>query len=238
MNDALALQRICKRYGRRLAVDEATFSIFGGDILGLVGPNGAGKTTLLRIAAGLIVPTSGVVAPAFPTVPGSVGYFGGERTVPPQVAVRRWRSLWNLDPCDQQPRDHPPSSDRPRGGWHSTEHTGSLGTLSRGQRQRLGLEATLASNTMRLLLLDEPWEGLDPDASRWLSRELILKREAGVAVVVSSHRIHDLAQVSDRCRFMVGGRVVPDALVSDEGSLAESRAGRIFAALDQARRCR
>lgn len=222
MSGVLELRRVGKRYGRRIAVESASVVMDAGEILGLVGPNGAGKTTVLRMAAGLVRPSSGEIVAAFAMHPGTVGYFGGERTLPPDIRVRQWRSLWNLGGGEACATRLEPSA--------------RLGTLSRGTRQQLGLECALASGSLRLLLLDEPWEGLDPDASRWLSDALRRKREAGVAIVVSSHRIHDLAVVSDRCRFMVGGRILPGSLAADVALSCGERASRIFDALDQARR--
>jgi ABC-2 type transport system ATP-binding protein len=77
--------------------------------------------------------------------------------------------------------------------------------LSRGSRQAIGLKALLARPESRLIVLDEPWEGLDPDFSRWLSETLREKRAAGVAVVLSSHRLHDLAGLCDRYCFLING---------------------------------
>ncbi|HUK36544.1 MAG TPA: hypothetical protein VLV86_21660, partial [Vicinamibacterales bacterium] len=151
-------------------------------------PNGAGKTTLLRIAARLVREHSGAVD--VPASDGATRYFAGERTLPADVRVARWRRLWTLD-VD-------PHAGRKR-----------IGTLSRGMRQRLGLETALARpKTASLLLLDEPWEGLDPDASTWLSNQLTEARAAGASAIVSSHRIHDLAAICDRCVFMSLGRIV------------------------------
>jgi ABC-type multidrug transport system ATPase subunit len=210
------LRRVSKRYGRHIVLQDITLALSGGEILGLAGPNGAGKTTLLRIVAGLVGPTSGEVVSSFVRRPGAVKYFAGEQTLPADVSARRWQHLWRA-PCV----------------WPET--TRRLGILSRGTRQRIGLEAMLAPGGVSLLLLDEPWEGLDPDASRWLSDELNLKREAGAAVVVSSHRIHDLASVCDRCAFLVGGRLEPSAIISTGAVDPGDRAVRLFRAFDDAR---
>jgi ABC-type multidrug transport system ATPase subunit len=189
MSASCALVGVSRRYGSHWAVRDVTLTASPGEIVGLVGPNGAGKTTLLRIAARLINEHSGAV-----DVPlcddGRVRYFAGERTLPPDVRVRRWRRLWTLDADTGAGRKR-------------------IGTLSRGMRQRLGLETVLAHPaSAALVLLDEPWEGLDPDAAAWLSRELTTMRALGVATIVSSHRIHDLAAICDRCVFMNRGRVV------------------------------
>ncbi len=79
-------------------------------------------------------------------------------------------------------------------------------TLSRGARQLVGLRTSLAPASLGLIVLDEPWEGLDPDGARWLSSLLTSKRDRGSAVVVSSHRLHDLAGICDAYLFVVNHR--------------------------------
>src|SRR5262249_13124823 len=146
---------------------------------------------------------------------GRVRYFAGERTLPADVRVTRWRRLWTLDAIAGAGRKR-------------------IGTLSRGMRQRLGLETVLAQPaSAALMLLDEPWEGLDPDAAAWLSRELTALRAFGAAVIVSSHRIHDLAATCDRCVFMNLGRVVRQ--VQFEPAAAANRSQILLDAFERAR---
>ena len=204
---------VSKRYGRHVALSDVSLDVPGGQIVGLVGPNGAGKTTLLRILAGLVRPSSGVR----PDID-HVAYFGGEHTLPPDVSARRWMSLFVSLIPGAPPRTR-------------------FGVLSRGTRQRLGLEATLGASTAHLLLLDEPWEGLDPDAARWLSDALITLRDLGVAILVSSHRIHDLASVCDWCQFLVGGRIAAPALACAMLP-PDERAAALMQAFDRAREMR
>jgi ABC-type multidrug transport system ATPase subunit len=190
-----SLIEISKRYGRQWALRSVTLAAAPGEIVGIVGPNGAGKTTLLRIAARLVGQQSGTVDVP-PGATRALRYFAGERTLPPDVRAQRWRRLWGLS------RDQGIGRKR-------------IGALSRGMRQRLGLETVLAQpQSASLVLLDEPWEGLDPDASRWLSEQLAGLRLAGAAVIVSSHRIHDLATVCDRCVFINVGRVTREVDVT------------------------
>jgi len=203
------LRGISKLYGRRLALADVTLTVGAGEILALIGPNGAGKTTLLRIAAGLMRPTKGSVETTR-----SIRYFGGEHTLPPAVRASRWLMLWAAATAAPIGRK-------------------TLGELSRGTRQRVGLEAMLADRSAELLLLDEPWEGLDPDASRWLSNELRARREAGAAAIVSSHRIHDLADVCDRSVFLVGGELRSESVTVDDLSAATDRSALLLAAFDR-----
>ena len=209
MNAACELVAVTKRYGRLVALHETTLIVRHGELVGLIGPNGAGKTTMMRIAAGLLHPTTGTARRADRTG-AFVRYFGGERTLPPDVSARSWMAMWV-----------------PNAGGITARR---LGVLSRGTRQRIGLEATLAGTSARLLLLDEPWEGLDPDGSRWLSQRLVEGRDAGMAMLVSSHRIHELAEVCDRCDFLVRGRLATDRVVCAKDMPSAERSARLFEA--------
>ena len=202
-----AMNGVTKRYGRHHALSDITLTAGAGEILAVIGPNGAGKTTLLRLFARLIRPTGGSVE-----TPGVIRYFGGEHTLPSGVRATKWLTLWSAAALSVGRK--------------------TLGMLSRGTRQRVGLEAMLADPSAELLLLDEPWEGLDPDASRWLSNELRARRSAGAGIIVSSHRIHDLADVCDRCVFLVAGRLQSHSITSDDLARSPDRSALVFAAFD------
>jgi ABC-2 type transport system ATP-binding protein len=210
------LDAVTKRYGRHVALIDATLDIRAFEILGLIGPNGAGKTTLLRVLAGLIRPDAGIVTMPSLSTSADVRYFAGEHTLPPGVRARHWLRIWSASTA-------------------STATNRPMGALSRGTRHRVGLEAVLSNESPSLLLLDEPWEGLDPDASRWLSEELVKRRNAGAGVIVSSHRIHDLADVCDRCVFLVGGRLTNESVAADDFARGADRTALLFAAFDRAK---
>ena len=209
------LIEVSKKYGRQWALRRVTLRASSGEIVGLVGPNGAGKTTLLRIAARLVHEQAGTVD--IPSGPfGTIRYFAGERTLPPDVRVVRWRRLWGLN------------VDR-LAGWKR------IAALSRGMRQRLGLETVLSRpQSAALVLLDEPWEGLDPDSSAWLSEKLEEVRSAGGSAIVSSHRLHDLAAVCDRCVFMNGGRLTSE--VDVRNAFPGTRAAVLFEAFERSKK--
>ena len=165
MSADLEAAGIQKLYGRKQVLNEMDLTLEPGEAVGLIGPNGAGKTTLLRILMGLLTPTAGRVSwrnepvrTAFDKTP--VGYFGGEHTIPPHVSASAWsRTVSN--------------------GAVSEEPSRRVGTLSRGTRQLLGLRTVLSRQEWVAVLLDEPWEGLDPDASRWLSTAIREGRARG-----------------------------------------------------------
>ena len=219
MSAACTLRNISKKYGRHWALQGISLTLDPSEIVGLVGPNGAGKTSLLRIMAGLLRPTTGDVQRRS-TGPGSVRYFAGERALPPHVSANAWLRLWI-------------------GRGRQDLGRRQIATLSRGMRQQLGLETTLSKprgeHAVSLVLLDEPWEGLDPDATRWLSTQLNEMRTQGAAVMVSSHRIHDLAEVCDRCVFLRHGLVAEEVRMSKSMAAGVDRSALLFHAFDRVR---
>lgn len=176
----LAFDRVHKRYGVKRVLDDATFTISAGVVVGLVGANGAGKTTLMRIAAGLQPPDTGVVSIR------QGGYFGGFETLPVGGTVNDLRRGLGLETCD----------------------TGSvrLSTLSRGELQTVGLAAAFELSC-DVLLLDEPWTGLEPDRRDALSARIAAYARAGRTVVCSSHELDEVARVAHEVLFIGGGQL-------------------------------
>jgi ABC-2 type transport system ATP-binding protein len=187
----LSARDLSARYGRREVLHGVTFEVCAGQSLGVIGPNGAGKTTLLRVMAGLLSPSEGELRVRDrrlrQAVSGlNVGYFAGDFTLPGSVRACDWGSLATGDAITPERR--------------------RIRTLSRGTRQLLGLRTVLSRPQLGLVVLDEPWEALDVDGSRWLSRTLEAKRDRGAAVVLASHDPHDLAGVCDLYLFLVNRR--------------------------------
>ena len=176
------------RYGRREVFRDLSFDLRNGQALGVLGPNGAGKTTLLRMLIGCLSPVAGDVRiagfrPRDALGRTSVAYFAGAATLPPAVRASAWGALGNGEVVlpDRRP----------------------IRALSQGLKQLLGLRTVLSRHPLQLVILDEPWEGLDAESSRWLNATLELKRDRGAAVVVSSHRLHDLAGLCDEYLFLM-----------------------------------
>jgi ABC-2 type transport system ATP-binding protein len=187
----VAVWGLTTRYGSSPVLRGIDFALAAGEIVGLIGRNGSGKTTFLRTLLGLARPEAGRVewtATGTGAPSETVDYFGGAHTIPPHVRANAWVSLVSRGDaiCDDR---------RP------------IRALSRGSRQLLGLKAVLARTRLEAVLLDEPWEGLDPDGGRWLTGTVRRKREEGCAFLVSSHRLHDLAALCDRYAFLRDGRL-------------------------------
>ena len=205
MKPLLGMAHVTKRFGALKVLDDLTFRVQSGEAVGLIGANGAGKTTLLRIAAGLMTADTGIICR--PAASRAMRYFGGERTLPPDVRLDRWSALFGMRCRDRR----------------------RMGQLSRGNRQLFGLRVMLGGPLAGLVLLDEPWEGLDPFGSAWLTGALAEWRAAGAGLLISSHRLHDLDAACSRFLLLRGGRC--HEVSSDQGpavlaDLVAARAAR------------
>lgn len=225
MNDhAIEVRGLTKRYGDRAAVEELSFAVPYGSIVGLLGPNGAGKSTTLRTIVGLLKPTigdsliDGMPFSALDNPASHVGVhmdgFGFEGG----ITARRHLEICRL------------AAGAPRGRVDEVlEEVGlaadarrRVKTFSTGMTQRLGLAAALIGSP-RTLILDEPANGLDPDGIRWLRRFLRGYSERGGTVLIASHQLAELEQVVDEVvvikrRALFAGRL-GDLVTSDADSL-------------------
>jgi ABC-2 type transport system ATP-binding protein len=201
-----------KRFGPTIAVDDLSFSVSYGRIVGFLGPNGAGKTTTLRTLLGLIRPSAGTA-----TIDGCVY----AKLVDPVRAVGALLDGGTLHP-GRSGRNHLRVLARAAGVSRArVEELLSLvdlqpaadrraGSYSLGMRQRLGLAAALLGDP-RVLILDEPANGLDPQGIRWLRDLLRALAAEGRAILVSSHVLAEVAQTVDNVVIIRNGRSVAQA---------------------------
>jgi ABC-2 type transport system ATP-binding protein len=208
MSPALVFDHISKDFGSAHALDDVSFALEPGEILGLVGPNGAGKTTAMQIAAGFLLSSSGdgslmgrpfidaVARRQLGFVPDAPVFFGGN-------AFDALRFAAQLS--DATPRREEMQRVLERVGL--TEWKRDVRRFSRGMQQRLALAQALVHGP-RVLILDEPASALDPQGVldvRTLLKEL---RAAGAAILLSSHQLSEVALVSDRIAFLHEGRLL------------------------------
>jgi ABC-2 type transport system ATP-binding protein len=214
---------VTKRFGRVRALDDCTFAIPEGRIVGLVGPNGAGKTTLLHIAVGLMAPTSGRVEvfgrSAQEDVLGvlsRVGFVAQERPLYRAFSVadtlelgQRLNARWDGEYARERVAHAGIGLDR------------KIGTLSGGERAQVALSLALGKRP-DLLLLDEPLGGLDPLARRAFLQELMASSaETGVTVMLTSHVIAEIERTCDYLVILGNGRI---ELAGDLGTTIGSHA--------------
>ena len=216
----IELRNLTKRFGSFVAVDDLTFDVDPGRITGFLGPNGAGKTTTLRMLLDLVRPTSGTAL-----IDGA-HYTSISR---PLTVVGAALEATNFHP-GRSGRDHLRVLAATNGIPTTRvdellELTGipaaarkRAGEYSMGMRQRLGLAAALLGDP-RVLILDEPSNGLDPEGIRWLRGFLRHLSGEGKTILVSSHLLQEVQQTVDEVVIINNGRLVKS------GSMAELSGG-------------
>jgi ABC-2 type transport system ATP-binding protein len=209
---------IRKSFGDVVALDGVDLDVTSGQIHGLVGPNGAGKTTLLGLLLGLAVADGGrleilgtPVGRTLAVPDGVAGFVDGPGLYPSLTARQNLSALASLRGYD---------TGRTAGVDDALEQVGltdvaddRIRGFSLGMRQRLGLAAALLT-TPRLLVLDEPANGLDPAGKHHVHRVITELAADGTAVVLSSHRMDDLAALCSEVTLLTTGRVVFSGPVS------------------------
>ncbi|MGH9103697.1 MAG: ABC transporter ATP-binding protein [Acidimicrobiales bacterium] len=205
----IAVEHLTKRFGKVVAVDDLSFEVDKGRIVGFLGPNGAGKTTTLRILLGLVAPTSGTAMIAgrpYAESPDPARQVGAVLEAsgfhPGRTASRHLQAVVAA------------------AGLPRTAVAGTLalvglsdvagrrvGRYSLGMRQRLALAAALLGRPS-VLVLDEPANGLDPESVHWLRELLRAFARDGGTVLLSSHVLAEMAQLVDEVVIIAKGRLV------------------------------
>lgn len=208
----IELQDLGKRYGHRpgvVALDGVTLTVAAGEVCAVVGPNGAGKSTLLGLVLGFLRRTTGKVLiegepPRWRNRQGGVAYLPERFALPREWRVRQ--ALRGLAALDGEPDAAGRVARAIARFGLETSAEREVGVLSRGTLQRVGLaQAWLAP--ARVVVLDEPTEGLDP-LWRLQLRELIAERRAdGAAVLIASHDLAEVERIADRVVLLDRGRI-------------------------------
>lgn len=218
----LKVTHLVKHFGTTKALEDISFEVAKGDVVGFVGANGAGKTTTISTILGFIVPTKGNVELFGENVmPGSVhklhkriGYAAGDMELPPRLTgaqylhfVRRQSGKNHDELFDDLCQRFKPQLSK------------KIGTLSRGNKQKIALIGAFVTDP-ELIILDEPTSGLDPvmqEAFLQLVRESQIK---GKTIFMSSHYLNEVADVCNRVILMREGQIIKD--VSADELLASS----------------
>lgn len=210
--DTVELRALSRNFGRRRALQNVSFTCGAGQIVALLGPNGAGKSTLLSILATLAAPTSGTVlygratvAEAGPMIRGRLGVLGHELHLYPELTARE--NLLFFGRVHALP-DVGDAVDRAlaRAGLAARRDDAVVG-FSRGMRQRLALERTLLHEP-RLVLLDEPFTGLDDASTQQLLGRLLHLRDSGSIVLLTTHDLDVIEGIPSLVVVLRDGRLV------------------------------
>src|SRR6185436_19481292 len=192
MADVLEVDSVSKRYGDVVALRELTFEVRAGELFGFVGSNGAGKTTAMRVILGVLAADAGDVRwagrPLTLETRRGIGYMPEERGLYPRMKVRR-QLVYLARLHGMSPAAATASVDR----WLERLGVAARGDdevqkLSLGNQQRVQLAASLVHDPT-ILVLDEPFSGLDPVAVDVMSKVLAGKAAAGIPVLFSSHQL-------------------------------------------------
>ena len=214
--DAVSLDGVSKTFGRQRALGGVSLRLEKGRLCALVGPNGAGKSTLVGVLSTLVRPTAGVVryeatgaaAPAPHEVRAAIGVLAHESFVYGELDAVENLSFWaSLYGVADAPRRVASLLDQV--GLDAAARRRPARTFSRGMTQRLALARALVAEP-RLLLLDEPFTGLDRGGVDALRRTLEASRAAGRIVLVVTHDFEAIADLCDHLVVLRGGKVVLD----------------------------
>jgi ABC-2 type transport system ATP-binding protein len=214
----LEVERLSKRYGDVVALRDLSFQVRAGELFGFVGSNGAGKTTTMRIIMGVLRADAGAVrwtgAPLTFETRRRIGYMPEERGLYPKMRV--------LDQLVYLAELHGTPSDEARRNaarWLerlglATRASDEVQALSHGNQQRVQLAAALVA-APEILILDEPFAGLDPLAVDVMSAVLRDEARAGIPVLFSSHQLELVEQLCDRVGIIRHGRMVACGTVDE-----------------------
>lgn len=220
---------LVRRFGSTVAVDIVSFSIGGGEIVGLLGHNGAGKSTIMKLLTGFLEPDFGQVVIAGANIADDdfatkkiVGYLPENLPLYLDMTILDYlefvatvRGIAKTDYRQAVRRSIEACS--------LTDHAfNPIGTLSRGYRQRVGVAQAILHNPS-ILILDEPTNGLDPEQTQAM-RDLIRKLAAEATVILSTHIMQEVEALCDRVLIMRDGKL---ALDENMGELKNSKRLRL-----------
>jgi lipopolysaccharide export system ATP-binding protein len=249
----LRCEGLVKDYPGKRAVDGVSFDVKEGEIVGLLGPNGAGKSTSFRMACGLISPTEGRVLlrgkdvthwPMYQRAQNGLGYLPQDSSIFSKLSVEEnilaileFRGMNRkrcLDRIEQLLTEF--------GLWDKRKQRS--GSLSGGERRRLEIARALASDP-QIILLDEPFTGIDPVTIHSIQDIITGLKNRGISILLTDHRERETLTITDRSYIICGGRVLvsgdaetvlndPDAIASYFGKRFD--AGSILGGRDQFRK--
>jgi ABC-2 type transport system ATP-binding protein len=211
----ITIEGLTKRFGDVLAVDDLSFEVDQGTVVGFLGPNGAGKTTTLRMLLGLVTPTSGTAridGRPYRALDAPVRHVGAlleassfhpGRSARNHLRVAATAAGLPLNRADQVLEQVGLTQAARR----------RVGGFSLGMRQRLGLATALLGDP-QVLILDEPANGLDPEGVHWLRGFLHQLADQGHTVLVSSHVLAEVAQTVDQVVIIAAGRLVTQSTLA------------------------
>lgn len=216
----ISVKSLEKRYGTLRAVSNVSFEVARGEIVGLLGHNGAGKTTVMKIMTGFLQPTAGTV-----TVGGidvmtdrigvqrQIGYLPESAPLYPEMLVQEYLMMMAELRAIPSAKRRSAISDAVRATGLQERLVQSIGTLSKGYRQRVGLAGAILHKP-DVLVLDEPTNGLDPVQILEI-RTLIRRLAEDTTIILSTHILSEIEAVCSRVVILIDGDLAADAQLSE-----------------------
>ncbi|MFN0053662.1 MAG: LPS export ABC transporter ATP-binding protein [Planctomycetales bacterium] len=219
-----------KVYGGRTVVNDVGFHVEQGEIVGLLGPNGAGKTTSFRMTCGMIAPTAGQVLldgtdvtdwPMYKRARRGMGYLAQESSVFVKLSVEEnILAILEMLHVGRQERRRTTAALLEQFGLSKLSRA-IASTLSGGERRRLEIARCLASQP-KLILLDEPFTGIDPVTIQGIQEIIRGLRNSGIAILLTDHREMETLTITDRNYIICAGRVLvsgdSETVLNNEGA--------------------
>ena len=230
MSEILRCEQVTKRYGNTVALDEVSFVLESGKIVGLLGPNGSGKTTLIKLINGLLTPEAGSLTICGQT-PGPetkklVAY------LPDNIYLNSWMTAQQIvDYFKDFYEDF-----RPELALEMMERLGispksRLKALSKGNKEKVCLILTMSRNA-KLYVLDEPIAGVDPAARDYVISTILATHNPDATVLISTHLIADIEGILDEVLFVQNGKLALQKATSEirteEGATVDGLFREVF----------
>jgi lipopolysaccharide export system ATP-binding protein len=216
----LEARNLCKRYGDRTVVRDVSLNVSPGEVVGLLGPNGAGKTTTFYMVVGVEAPDQGSIGwwgkditamPMHRRARKGIGYLPQESSVFRGLTV--WENLMALAELQAIPRrEQLERCEKLMADFHLEKVKDTLGmSLSGGERRRCEMARALVTSP-RIMLLDEPFAGVDPKSVMEIQSLIADLKARGIGVLITDHNVRETLQIADRAYILADGMIMKHGL--------------------------
>jgi len=225
----ITVENLTKRYGSFTAVDDISFEVAPGSVVGFLGPNGAGKSTAMRMMTGLTPPTSGrstILGRDYRQLPNPARHVGVMLDAAAQHPGRTGKEVLQLIGMTIDAPKARVEHSLQLVGLSPEESKRRVRNYSLGMRQRLGLAGALMGDP-QVLILDEPANGLDPQGIHWMRQLLRAYADQGGTVLLSSHLLHEVQIIADELVMIGRGKIVAQGRKEDLLGAQGTRVGSL-----------
>lgn len=219
----LRAENIVKKYRKRTVVNQVSFDVKQGEIVGLLGPNGAGKTTSFYMIVGLIQPLSGKIylddeditkLPVYKRAQKGVGYLAQEASVFRKLSIEdNLKAVLEMTSYTKEyQKEKLETLINEFGLQHIRKSKGVQ--LSGGERRRTEIARALAIDP-KFILLDEPFAGVDPIAVEDIQQIVVKLKEKNIGVLITDHNVHETLSITDRSYLLFEGSIMKAGTAED-----------------------